>query len=184
MAAQLNSAAARSRPRRPIAAASARSLSRTLMALASAAGSPGGERIPVSPSATTSGMPPTRQATTAAPHAIASRFTMPRGSYSEGHAKTVAWLRSWITSGLASIPASQMTPERAARRRPVVAFHLWGFCLPGANPRLRGGVQLLRPPQQDRQALLPRHAADEHHRRPARIDAIALQHIGPRVGPG
>ncbi|SKU32732.1 Uncharacterised protein [Mycobacteroides abscessus subsp. abscessus] len=36
--------------------------------------------VPVTPSATTSGIPPTRDATTAVPHAMASRFTMPNGS--------------------------------------------------------------------------------------------------------
>ena len=36
--------------------------------------------MPVSPSMTTSGIPPTLLATTAVSHAIASRFTMPSGS--------------------------------------------------------------------------------------------------------
>ena len=39
-----------------------------------------GTRIPVSPSATASGMPPTLLATTGVPQAIASRLMMPKGS--------------------------------------------------------------------------------------------------------
>jgi hypothetical protein len=54
--------------------------SSAFIASASAAGSSGGTSSPVAPSATTSGMPPTRDATTAVEHAIASRLTMPSGS--------------------------------------------------------------------------------------------------------
>ena len=61
-------------------------------------------------------MPPTFDATTAVPHAIASRFTMPSGSYSDGQANTVACESSWMTSGFGSIPDSQMTPDRVSRR--------------------------------------------------------------------
>jgi hypothetical protein len=44
--------------------------------------SPGsnGTSQPVAPSTTTSGMPPTAEATTGASHAIASRLTSPNGS--------------------------------------------------------------------------------------------------------
>ena len=57
-------------------------------------------------------MPPTRDATTAVPHAIASRFTMPSGSYTDGQTKTSAFVSSWITSGLGSISGIQITPDR------------------------------------------------------------------------
>ena len=60
-------------------------------------------------------MPPTREATTAVPHAIASRLTMPSGSYSDGQANTVACDSSWMTSRLASISGIQITPDRVAR---------------------------------------------------------------------
>ncbi len=83
---------------------------------ASAPGSPGGTSSPVSPLLTTSGIPPTADATTAVPQAIASRLTMPSGSYSEGQANTVACVSSWITARLGSISGIQMTPDRAARR--------------------------------------------------------------------
>ena len=65
---------------------------RARTAAASAAGSPGGTSTPVSPSTTTSGMPPTRLATTGVPQAIASRLMSPNGSYTEGQTKTAAWL--------------------------------------------------------------------------------------------
>ena len=42
------------------------------------------------PSATTSGIPPVAVPTTGAPHAIASRLTIPSGSYTDGHTNVVA----------------------------------------------------------------------------------------------
>jgi len=113
---QLNSATARERPAWPIAAARAGSRSSVLSASASGTGSPGGTSSPVTPSRTTSGMPPTRDPTTAVPHAIASRFTMPSGSYTDGQAKAVACESSWMTSGLGSISGIQTTPVRDACR--------------------------------------------------------------------
>ncbi len=50
------------------------------MAAARARGSSGSTSSPVVPSSTTSGMPPTRLATTAVPAAMASRFVIPNGS--------------------------------------------------------------------------------------------------------
>ena len=67
------------------------------------------------PSSTTSGMPPTRDPTTAVPQAMASRLTMPSGSYSDGQANTAAWVSSWITSCLGSISGIQITPDRVVR---------------------------------------------------------------------
>ena len=116
MAGQPNSATTRLRPACPIASARSGSLSRAFRAAASASGSPGGTSSPVSPSATTSGIPPVRDPTTAVPHAMASRFTMPSGSYTDGQANTVACVSSWMTSGLASISGIHTTPEREVRR--------------------------------------------------------------------
>ena len=45
---------------------------------------------PVSPSTTTSFIPPTALATTAVSHAIASMFMIPKGSYIDGQQKTSA----------------------------------------------------------------------------------------------
>jgi hypothetical protein len=106
---------ARVRPARPIAAARPVSSSSEFSAPASAAGSSGGTSIPVSPSATTSGIPPTRDATTAVPHAIASRFTIPRGSYTDGQANAVACVSSWTISRRGSMSGIQITPSRAFR---------------------------------------------------------------------
>ncbi len=61
-------------------------------------------------------MPPTREATTAVPHAIASRFTIPNGSYSDGQANAVACDSNWMTSRLASMPDSQITPDLVSWR--------------------------------------------------------------------
>jgi hypothetical protein len=57
-------------------------------------------------------MPPTRDATTAVAHAIASRLTMPSGSYTDGHTNASACVSSWMTSALGSISGIQSTPER------------------------------------------------------------------------
>src|SRR6476620_5809622 len=84
MLVQSKSEITRCRPASPIALARSGSRASVLSASASAFGSSGGTSRPVSPSATTSGMPPTFEATTAVPHAIASRLTMPSGSYSDG----------------------------------------------------------------------------------------------------
>ena len=112
---QSNCVAARSRPAAPIALARSGSRVSVLIDSASASGSSGGTSRPVSPSATTSGMPPVFDATTAVPQAIASRFTMPSGSYTDGQANSVECDSSWMTSRLLSIPDSQMTPERVLR---------------------------------------------------------------------
>src|SRR5665648_24113 len=48
-----------------------------------------GTRTPVTPSSTTSGIPPVAVPTTGSPHAIASRLTIPSGSYTDGHTNTV-----------------------------------------------------------------------------------------------
>src|ERR671931_2609095 len=90
---QSNSRTARSRPARPIAAArpgsDTSSFTRSAIPATNPSGSRGamspgavsnGTSRPVSPSTTTSTMPPVAVATTAASQAIASRFTIPSGS--------------------------------------------------------------------------------------------------------
>jgi hypothetical protein len=105
----------RDRPAWPIAEARPACSSSEFSAFASAAGSSGGTSIPVSPSATTSGIPPTRDAATAVPQAIASRFTIPSGSYTDGQANTVACVSSWTISGRGSMSGIQITPSRSLR---------------------------------------------------------------------
>ena len=127
MAAQPNSVTARSRPARPSAAARAGSRQIALTASArpasNSSGGTGryGTSVPVSPSATTSGMPPIADATTAVSHAIASRLTMPSGSYTDGHTNTVACDSSGTTSRRASISWIQTTPVRVRLRSSTVA---------------------------------------------------------------
>src|SRR3989454_916715 len=75
--AHANFSSTRRRPAWPIARASAGSSSRRRMAAASSSGRDGGSRMPVLPSSTTSTMPPTAEATTAVPHAIAPRVMRP-----------------------------------------------------------------------------------------------------------
>ena len=73
------------------------------------------------PSCTTSGMPPTSLATTAAPHAIASRLTMPSGSYTDGQTNTVDADSTCLTSGRVSMPSNQNTPGRGACSSAIAA---------------------------------------------------------------
>ena len=62
------------------------------------------------------GMPPTAEATTAVSQAIASRLTMPSGSYTEGQAKTVACDSTWRTWPRGSISSIHSTLPRLAFR--------------------------------------------------------------------
>ena len=57
-------------------------------------------------------MPPVAVATTAVSQAIASRFTMPIGSYTDGHTNTVLCVRICTTSRLGSIFRIHSTPAR------------------------------------------------------------------------
>ncbi len=89
--------------------------------------SPAGTSRPVLPSSTTSGMPPTAEATTGVPQAIASRFTMPSGSYTEGQTNRAACVRSWITSGRGSILGIQNTPSRTRLSSPNSSRNSWSI---------------------------------------------------------
>ena len=121
MASQPKCSTARARPADPISAARPGSASTSPIRAASpasnAAGSASsyGTSRPVSPSTTTSGMPPTADATTAVPHAIASRLTMPSGSYTEGQTNTVACDSSGTTSLRGSMSEIHTTPSRRSR---------------------------------------------------------------------
>lgn len=83
-----NRARARSLPARPISALAAGSFRSRRSASASARGSRGGTNSPVTPSSVTSGIPPTRVATTGSWHSMASAITRPKASRAEGSAKT------------------------------------------------------------------------------------------------
>ena len=124
-------------------------------------------------------MPPTADATTAVPQAMASRLTMPSGSYTEGQTNTAAWLSSWMTWGRGSISGIQCTPsayplqlldqlaEFTADLRGVRgarAQHQLGVRVEGA-----GGAQQMR------DALLAGDAADEEDEGAVRVDADPLQ---------
>ena len=151
-------------------------------------GRPAARAGPVTPSSTTSGMPPTREPTTAVPHAIASRFTMPSGSYTDGQAKTSACVSSWMISGLGSISGIQITPDRVA----CSAGHQRGRPrrqAPACRPRRRSSTSCASGssrggrPQQHGHALLPGDPADEDHVGPGRVDAV-LARARPVCGSG
>src|SRR4029079_14344182 len=57
-------------------------------------------------------MPPTSEATTAVAHAIASRFTIPNGSYPDGQTKTLAAESISRILLIGSISRTQNTPLR------------------------------------------------------------------------
>ena len=80
------------------------------MAAARAAGSAGGTRSPETPSATTSGMPPTADATTGLRRAMASRMEMPCASRSEG---STAMSRSAVSAATSSRRPVKMIWSRA-----------------------------------------------------------------------
>ena len=169
---QENSVTARSRPARPIASARPGSRSSMLSASDSDAGSSGGTSSPVTPPLTTSGMPPTRDATTAVSQAIASRLTMPSGSYTDGQANTSACVSSWMTSFLGSISGIQITPDRdacsSATSEDTSAPSSGRVRRAGAEHELRRRVERRGRPQQHRHALLPGDPPDEDDIRPER----------------
>src|SRR6267143_2791332 len=103
MRSQVKCRRTRFRPALPILAASFGSSMTFVIAFPRRTGSPGGTRRPVSPSTTTSLIPPTRVATTGVSHAIASRLMIPNGSYTDGHANTAASLYRLTRSGSSSM---------------------------------------------------------------------------------
>ena len=180
-ASQENSSTARSRPARPIASARPGSRSSTFIASASDAGSSGGTSSPVTPPSTTSGMPPTRDATTAVEQAIASRLTMPSGSYTDGQTNTSACVSSWMTVRLGQHLRDPDHPGprrlQPGHQRGHLGAELGRVRRPGAQHELRRRVERGRRPQQHGHALLPGDPADEDHVRPGRVDAVLRQHV-------
>ena len=81
----------------------------------SAASAANGTKYPVSPSFTTSRIPPVALATTGAPHAIASRLMIPNGSYTDGQQNTRQFEYSWIASGFVTIFSIHTMLPPAAR---------------------------------------------------------------------
>ncbi len=140
------------------------------------------------PSSTTSGMPPTAEATTAVPQAIASRLTMPSGSYTDGqtntarvreeldHLRARQHLRDPVHAVAHGAQLVEQGAELAVRwpgcrgRRRTARAAPTGSMAPGRA-------------QQMGHALLPGDAADEEDVRALRVDADAGEHVGARVGP-
>ena len=136
-----------------------------------------GTSRPVTPSSTTSGMPPVAVPTTAASQAIASRLTMPSGSYTDGQTNVVAAESTAQSSSRGSIRSIHTTPPRTPSAASTSPCHL-GHDLrrvrrPGAEHELDLRGQPLRGAQQVRQPLLPGDPPDEHHRGPVRVDRPA-----------
>ena len=79
-----------------------------------------------------------------------------------------------------------MTPERVLRSpstSPATSAPSSGVSgAPAQQHELDVRVEVGGGAQQHRDALLPRDPPDEHHRRPARVDAVALDDVGVRVG--
>src|SRR4051794_18123339 len=106
---QSYSRAARSTPAAPSRARRSGSDSSEDTASARRSGSRGGTCTPVTPSTTESIIPPTAAATTGTPHAIASRGTIPNGSYHGAHTTTSA---ERISAGRS---ARETRPHRSTR---------------------------------------------------------------------
>ena len=129
-------------------------------------------------------MPPTADATTAVSQAMASRFTMPSGSYTDGQAKTVAWDSTWRT-----VAARQhlLDPQHVAAAGLQMGERV--VELLGDLGRVRGAgqqhhlgvrIELLGRADQVDQSLLPGDPADEDHRRLVQVHA----QFGDDVGAG
>ncbi len=120
-------------------------------------------------------MPPTSEATTAVAHAIASRFTIPSGSYTDGHTKTVAAESISRILPIGSISRTQNTPVRDAgqllHRRRHLGGDLRGVGCAGAQHQLHLGREVVRGRDQMRDALLPGDPPDEGDDRAGRVDA-------------
>ena len=72
-------------------------------------------------------MPPTAEATTAVSQAMASRLTMPSGSYTDGQANTVACDSTWRTWARGSICSIQITFPRVSRTRAKASPICWAI---------------------------------------------------------
>ena len=175
MRSQLNSASTRRRPAAPKRAARSGSPQSALTAAASASGSPGGTRTPVSPSTTTSGMPPTRLATTAVPQAIASRLMSPKGSYTDGQTNTprVAVELHHVVVRQHGIDPADARPARHRRGEPRLELGRVGARR--AEHQLDVGGKVRGRLEQREDPLLLADAADEEHVR--RADPVAIEGV-------
>ena len=123
-------------------------------------------------------------ATTAVSQAIASRLTIPSGSYTEGQTNRVAWVSSWTTSGRGSISEIHTTPVRVSCRDSTAAAV--AAPSPGCPARRRRAPAAPRGQSRGRRRTGARRPsvgdpADEDHVRPVRVDAVALQHVGVAI---
>lgn len=106
---------------------------------ASPAASPGSKSMPVSPCATSSGLPPTREATTEHPHAMASMSELESASESDGSTNMSMACSQAATRAVAgSKTQSGRTPSamarfcRSARRGPLPTIANF---MPDTSPR-------------------------------------------------
>ena len=118
---------------------------------------------------TTSGMPPTSLATTAAPQAIASRLTMPSGSYTDGQTKTVDADSTCTTRAGSACRRTRTRPRRCACSSAIAGRRLGadlrGVRRAGAEHQLdASGSKWLGRRDQVADALLPGDPADERAR--------------------
>ncbi len=114
MASMLKRASTAANPASPISRRRRGERARVTTASARAAGVSGGTRMPETPSATTSGMPPTAEATTGLRRAMASRMEMPCASRREGR---TAMSRSAVMALMSSRRPVKMILSRAGSGR-------------------------------------------------------------------
>src|SRR5581483_3877693 len=110
---QASRSSARRLPASPRRLRSSRSASSRSSAARSALASRGGTSRPVSPSATRSSSPPTADATTGLPYAIASAQATPKPSRLDGHATTAARSYSRPSSSCGTKPSACGRSERS-----------------------------------------------------------------------
>ena len=138
----------------------------------------------MSPSATTSGMPPTSLATTAVrtghrlqvddPQRLVDRRAHEHRGVAEHLAHGVARQRLLDEHHAVAGPAQLVDGGIGLGRQ------LGRVGRPGQQHDLRRRVELQRRPQQVGHALLAGHPPDERHDRAVEIDTEAVQHIGLR----
>ena len=135
--------------------------------------------FPCTPSCTTSGMPPTSLATTAAPQAIASRLTMPSGSYTDGQTNTVEADSTCLTSVESKHAVEPEHPRSGSLQLGDGGLRLGGD-LRGvrgarAEHELDARVEMVGRGDQVADALLPGDPADERGDRRVQVDALVDQ---------
>lgn len=124
-------------------------------------------------------------ATTGASQAMASRITIPKGSYTDGQQNTDASVMSWTTAGRGTISRiHRMPPRRSARLATLAPTSQASSSVSGAPAHstswASGSIRSCGV-QQVGQALLPGDPADEQDVRSARVDPVASQDAGLRI---